>query len=477
MRKTVIEHPKVFISYAWGSQEFQSKVLAFATDLMSDGVDVIFDKWELKEGNDTYAFMERSVTDKSIDNVLILLSPEYEKKANDRSGGVGTETQIISPEVYNKISQDKFLPIVFARGENGEVPKPTYLKTLLYFDLSNAESYDKEYRRLVKRLNGIEVVKKPELGNKPEWLETELSVGAKIITSYDVLKSSVSDAYKTELLESFLFDLKTKIIEFKNEDGARDALSCEAYILLYDETKVVRDEFLLLMRYISNVINGEKLVATKLEELCNEVKNTNTLYSNVQKTFLHELFIYIVAIFYKSKNYAALSYILTRTYFVNRYHADNAQSYNVFYNNDEHLDKAICQRDNKKYHSGQAQYWIDNINTDICNKNEFAFADVLCYNAANLIENYTESWKWFPVTYPYDKTTQSYAVKLKSKERLCELAAICGYKDVELFKKKYKEIEDLVKKGYLNEYRYSGSFDSAPLLCNFIKTEELGIRN
>lgn len=41
--------------------------------------------------------MEQSVTDATITNVLILLDPVYEKKANERHGGVGTETQIISP--------------------------------------------------------------------------------------------------------------------------------------------------------------------------------------------------------------------------------------------------------------------------------------------------------------------------------------------------------------------------------------------
>lgn len=165
-----IESPKVFISYAWGSEEYQSKVLALASDLMGDGVNVVFDRWSLKEGNDTYAFMEQSVTDTEITNVLILLDPNYEKKANARDGGVGTETQIISPEVYNKVKQEKFLPVIFERGENGEIPKPQYLKGMLHFDLSQEETYDIEYQRLVRRLYGIEVVKKPDLGNAPSWL-------------------------------------------------------------------------------------------------------------------------------------------------------------------------------------------------------------------------------------------------------------------------------------------------------------------
>lgn len=52
--KPNIENPKVFISYAWGSQAYQNRVLTLAMDLQSDGIDVLLDKWSLKEGNDTY---------------------------------------------------------------------------------------------------------------------------------------------------------------------------------------------------------------------------------------------------------------------------------------------------------------------------------------------------------------------------------------------------------------------------------------
>lgn len=58
MSKKKIEKPKVFISYAWGTEQYQEKVLEFATQLMKDGIDVVFDKWDLNEGNDTYTFME-----------------------------------------------------------------------------------------------------------------------------------------------------------------------------------------------------------------------------------------------------------------------------------------------------------------------------------------------------------------------------------------------------------------------------------
>ena len=49
----------------------QVHVVSFATELKNDGVDVVLDKWQLKEGYDTYAFMEKSATDSSITNVTI----------------------------------------------------------------------------------------------------------------------------------------------------------------------------------------------------------------------------------------------------------------------------------------------------------------------------------------------------------------------------------------------------------------------
>ena len=50
MQDTII--PKVFISYSWTKSEL---VLQFANRLMSHGVEVVLDKWDLKEGQDKFA--------------------------------------------------------------------------------------------------------------------------------------------------------------------------------------------------------------------------------------------------------------------------------------------------------------------------------------------------------------------------------------------------------------------------------------
>lgn len=478
MSKIKIENPKVFISYAWSSKEYENKVLSFATELVSNGVDVILDKWSLKEGNDTYAFMEQSVNDTTVTNVLLMLDPQYEMKANDRKGGVGTETQIISAEIYNKVKQDKFLPIVFEKHEDGSIPKPTYLKGLLHFDLSAEERYDEEYQRLVKTLYGVEIFKKPELGKKPIWVEESVSVTTKIRTTYDVLKSNLPEKVKREKFILFLDDIKTQIISFKQQQRLGSILLTN-YLDLYMETLELRDQFLNLLQYVSYVPEGEKSIAATFEELCEELKSSSGTISEIKQTLLHELFIYVIAIYYKQKNYSAIAYTLTKTYFVRNLYEGKAESFTVFYHHDQNLDNAVNKRDDKNYYSGTACHWMNTINTEVCSEKDFVFADILCHNVSVFDEQQLGRWYWFPLTYIYEKngtgSMRAFASKLQSREHLNESICMFGYDSIEKFKEKFRSVEKLYQDGTLQGYRHRDCFEEAPLLCNYLKSTELGV--
>ena len=125
-----IEKPKVFISYAWGTDEYQGRVLSFATDLINDGIDVVLDKWDLSEGNDTYAFMEKCASDAGIglscdpfcdgftDSIVDYytnLDREEFKKLYLYYFGKGTDEEIekmfnsIDTDGNNSIDEDEFL--------------------------------------------------------------------------------------------------------------------------------------------------------------------------------------------------------------------------------------------------------------------------------------------------------------------------------------------------------------------------------
>ena len=143
----------------------------------------------------------------------------------------------------------------------------------------------------------------------------------------------------------------------------------------------------------------------------------------------------------------------------------------------------ISKRDGKNYFSGTAQYWIENIDLGTCNRNEFVFADIFCYNASAFIENYVDDWLWFPITYVYNQREyennlfRQFSVRLQSKEQMERIIGIFGYKSKEEFIKKYSEMEDQMKKGVVQEYRYSNCFESAPLICKIISSQEIGTRN
>ncbi len=159
--------PKVFVSYSWSSGEHKKWVLDLAERLMSDGIAVILDVWELKPGQDKYVFMEKAVTDKSVCKVLVVCDRAYAEKADGRKGGVGTEAQLISHKVYNEVSQEKFLTVVRERDDEGNPWLPAFMISRIYFDFTNDEDFEDAYESLMRNIHSAPELKKPPLGKVP----------------------------------------------------------------------------------------------------------------------------------------------------------------------------------------------------------------------------------------------------------------------------------------------------------------------
>ena len=162
--------PKIFISYSWSSDDI---VVPLAERLMSHGVQVVLDKWDLKEGQDKYAFMEQCVNDPEISKVLIICDKKYAEKANLRKGGVGDETVIISGEVYGKMEQEKFIPVIAEKDEEGNPYVPTYIKSRIYIDLSDMENMKKNTKNFSETYMRNQFIENPKLGQRPDWIDEE----------------------------------------------------------------------------------------------------------------------------------------------------------------------------------------------------------------------------------------------------------------------------------------------------------------
>ena len=187
-------NPKLYVSYSWSGPDHEAWVLQLATELREVGIDVILDKWDLREGHDAHAFMERMVTDETIKKVALICDRVYVEKANNRSGGVGTETQIITPDIYAKQDQSKFVAVIVERDEDGNPCVPAYYRSRIYIDFTDPSSYVDSSEQLIRWVYDEPVHKKPEIGAKPAFLTADanalqLATSARFRRAVDAMKA------------------------------------------------------------------------------------------------------------------------------------------------------------------------------------------------------------------------------------------------------------------------------------------------
>lgn len=78
----------IFISYSWDSKEHQDWVLKLSNELDSyEEINVKLDQYDLDTSSNKNHFMESSAFDSDL--VLIIMTPGYVKKADNRAGGAG----------------------------------------------------------------------------------------------------------------------------------------------------------------------------------------------------------------------------------------------------------------------------------------------------------------------------------------------------------------------------------------------------
>ena len=152
----------VFISYSWDDEEHKDWVMNLRNKLEADGIYTVIDRVDLPLGESIPRFMEQSI--RNADYILIVLTPEYKRKADNRIGGVGYEDSIITGEILNGQNKRKYIPIL-ARGDwNSSTPTWLLGSNGVNFT-GNSYSMD-EYKKLVDTILGLE--------NKGAYVETPI---------------------------------------------------------------------------------------------------------------------------------------------------------------------------------------------------------------------------------------------------------------------------------------------------------------
>jgi hypothetical protein len=320
-----MESPKLFISYSWSNLTHEQWVIELANELTESGIHVILDKWDLKEGHDSLAFMEKMVTDPEISKVAIVCDEVYALKADGRSGGVGTETQIISREVYENQEQSKFVAIIPEKDDQGKAFLPTYYKSRIYIDLSEPDNYADNFEKLLRWIYDKPLYTRPEIGKRPSFLEESegISLGTTATHKRAISAIKESKPFLSGALDEYLTTFVSNLEKFRitDKDGEFDVQvidNLEKFIPYRNEAISL---FVALAQYAptEEIISKLHRFFEALIPYMNKPENVNSCsewdFDNF-KFIAHELFLYLVAILIKHEKFSEVNLLLNQEYYV-----------------------------------------------------------------------------------------------------------------------------------------------------------------
>lgn len=340
-----MENPKVFISYSWHPEENKIRVQRLAERLVQDGVNVILDIWDLKHGHDKYVFMEQMVKDPDIKKVLVICNEDYALKADARKGGVGTESTIMSGDIYSLAEQTKFIPILM-EWKNGEACLPTFLKSRMYIDMSSNETYELGYDQLLRDIYSKPLLRKPALGKMPSYLEANEPVLLSTAREQQKLKEKIDQSSD---LQTWIARYCDKIIESLDQfkvtfNGGKTCDLIELVEKSIASMQVVNNDFIAFVDTVASnsECNGkqfvdffEKLLQYYEDKDIELASSTDSwhLRNDNYRFFNYELFLSFTAIFqkhnytldyYKNKGYSSSSQVAI---LMNNYGSDKFASW------------------------------------------------------------------------------------------------------------------------------------------------------
>jgi hypothetical protein len=411
LANTQLATPRLFISYSWSSQEHEAWVMSLAEELISQGIDVILDKWDLKTGHDAFAFMEQMVSDPAVTKVLLICDKTYAEKSDSRAGGAGTEAQIITPEIYKKKAQDKYAAVVRERDQDGHPYLPVYYKGRIFIDLSDETIYAVEFDKLVRWAWGKPVNVKPPLGKPPSFVTDEAAV-MKMATSVPFRRAIDAIRHgRASAVPATVEYLDTVVSEM----GSFRIAATHANIATFDD-EVARsiEEFLpyrnelveLFLAIASYCANNEMIEALHrfFERLMpffqapeDKGSSFDIDFDNL-KFIIHELFLCCIGAFIKHERFVlAASFLENEYYFYDRFTGETMHRYVYFR---EHLNSLDTR--NKRLNLGRLSLRADLLKQR-CAPSGLEFKDMMLADFALwLRDQQSNDWRrWWPETLVY----------------------------------------------------------------------------
>ena len=438
--------PKAFISYSWTSPGYQKQVLAWAEQLVADGVEVVLDLWDLKEGQDKYAFMERMVTDETVTHVLVLTDAAYARKADLRKAGVGTESQIISKEVYESVDQQKFIPVVCEVDEEGQPHLPTFLKSRIWIDFSSPEAVNANWEQLVRVLHGKPAVERPELGKPPAYLEVVVgSPASPAISKFNALRQAVLRGngrlapYRRDFLDSCIAYSEALRVRQKPGEKSHGQQIVDDCGKLKNVRNHIVDWVLLESEATAPQEFAEELIAF-LERLLEQkarpadVTSWSDDWFDAHKVFVYETFLYVVAALIKTRSFAVLNELFTTHYLLSETESRGGVefgTFDMFYGYSERLRDAL-DSEGQRLRSPAAE-----LIKRQADREDVPFAAVIEAELLVLLMAFlSPGARWYPQTLIYAPYGRAFPffVRATQHKHFLKLATVTGIPDADVLR-------------------------------------------
>jgi hypothetical protein len=461
--------PKAFISYSWTTQQHQELVKEWADRLLADKIDVILDIYDLKEGHDKNAFMEKMVTDKDITHVLVICDAGYAEKANARKRGVGTESQIISQEVYEQVEQSKFIPIVTEFKMDGNPFIPTFLKSRIWIDFSSPEAVSGNWERLVRLLYGKPLHEKPKLGKIPLFLEETAIPPTPARAKYQSLKQALLSAkpgismYRKQFLDACIeYADELRIRERPSVDnfGKRVLEDCNKLVPVRDH---IVDWVLLEAEIMPSAEFSERLIdlLERLQELKarpHEVNQWSDTWFEAHSLFVFETFLYIVAALVKTGAFDALNEVFYSHYIrpsTEQYSENRFDRFDKFHAYSEALQSVLAPEGRRLYSPAAALLQRQ------ANRVDLPFSDIVQADLIALIMAFiTPGVRWYPQLMHYSRHGDQFPFFMRASQHknFKKLARITGIEDADLLRQKVKEGHERLNVSTWHDFMFERDF-------------------
>lgn len=355
-----VERPKVFISYSRTNADHIKWVVELAEELVENGVDVVLDEWHLQEGQDLYAFMEQAVTDPEMDKVIVISDEEYARKADEREGGVGTETQIISQDLYDEVDpedpQKKFVAVVADKDEEGDAHLPTYMGSRLYIDMSTEGLRMDNFEQLLRWLYDQPVSEEPEQGEPPDYLfrndGPDLGTRSRARRAKNMLRDGDSAAIGAlyEYFETFAGNLERFAFDPDEIQPPPEEIVEKIENFLPFRNEAV-DVFVTLTKYWPGE-EGREVLHGFFERLMPYIvtRQSHDTSADHFAFIVRELFLYAVAAELKYKRYEAVDYLTRQSYYLGEHSPtgkEDVVTFTTFRQYAESIEERLSNGSNK----------------------------------------------------------------------------------------------------------------------------------